>query len=110
MAKIGYFLSCEQLGPKELIDQAKRAEAAGFDGLWISDHFHPWNDEQRQSPFVWSVIGALSEVTSLPVTTAVTCPRPRLPPPCNWAGFSRSAWDDPDAAKFIQRTALRRAL
>jgi G6PDH family F420-dependent oxidoreductase len=80
MAKIGYFLSCEQFGPKELIDQAKRAEAAGFDGLWISDHFHPWNDEQGHSPFVWSVIGALSEVTSLPVTTAVTCPTVRIHP------------------------------
>ncbi|BBY29544.1 TIGR03557 family F420-dependent LLM class oxidoreductase [Mycolicibacterium sediminis] len=80
MAKIGYFLSCEQFGPKELIDQAKRAEAAGFEALWISDHFHPWNDEQGQSPFVWGVIGALSEVTSLPVTTAVTCPTIRIHP------------------------------
>lgn len=80
MAKIGYFLSCEQFGPKELIEQAKRAEAAGFDALWISDHFHPWNDEQGQSPFVWGVIGALSEATSLPVTTAVTCPTMRIHP------------------------------
>ena len=78
--KIGYFLSCEQFGPKELVDQAKRAEAAGFDALWISDHFHPWNDEQGQSPFVWGVIGALSEVTSLPVSTAVTCPTMRIHP------------------------------
>jgi alkanesulfonate monooxygenase SsuD/methylene tetrahydromethanopterin reductase-like flavin-dependent oxidoreductase (luciferase family) len=53
MTKIGYFLSCEQFGPKGLIDQAKRAENAGFDALWISDHFRPWNDEQGQSPFVW---------------------------------------------------------
>ncbi|HLU54954.1 MAG TPA: TIGR03557 family F420-dependent LLM class oxidoreductase [Pseudonocardia sp.] len=80
MASIGYFLSCEQFGPKELIDQAKRAEAAGFEKLWISDHFHPWNDEQGQSPFVWGVIGALSEATSLPVTTAVTCPTFRIHP------------------------------
>jgi G6PDH family F420-dependent oxidoreductase len=80
MAKIGYFLSCEQFGPKELVDQAKRAEAAGFDALWISDHFHPWNDEQGQSPFVWGVIGALSEATSLPVSTAVTCPTIRTHP------------------------------
>ena len=80
MSSIGYFLSCEQFGPKELTDQAKRAEAAGFDRLWISDHFHPWNDEQGQSPFVWGVIGALSEVTSLPVTTAVTCPTMRMHP------------------------------
>src|ERR1700712_971673 len=68
MTRIGYFLSCEQFGPRELIDQAKRAEDAGFDALWISDHFHPWNDEQGQSPFVWGVIGALSQVTTLPVS------------------------------------------
>ena len=80
MAKIGYFLSSEQFGPKQLIDQAKRAEAAGFEALWISDHFHPWNDEQGQSPFVWGVIGALSEATSLPITTAVTCPTVRIHP------------------------------
>src|SRR5215208_4811556 len=80
MAKIGYFLSSEQFGPAELVDQAKRAEASGFDALWISDHFHPWNDEQGQSPFVWGVIGALSQVTSLPVTTAVTCPTVRTHP------------------------------
>jgi G6PDH family F420-dependent oxidoreductase len=80
MAKIGYFLSCEQYSPAELVDQAKRAEAAGFEALWISDHFHPWNDEQGQSPFVWGVIGALSQVTTLPVTTAVTCPTIRIHP------------------------------
>jgi G6PDH family F420-dependent oxidoreductase len=80
MASIGYFLSCEQYGPAELIDQARRAERAGFERLWISDHYHPWNDAQGQSPFVWSVIGALSEAVSLPVTTAVTCPTMRLHP------------------------------
>src|SRR6478752_7841043 len=80
MAKIGYLLSCEQFTPKELVDQAKRAEDAGFDALWISDHYHPWNDEQGQSPFVWSVIGALSQACSLPVTTAVTCPTVRIHP------------------------------
>jgi G6PDH family F420-dependent oxidoreductase len=80
MASIGYFLSCEQFGPKELVDQARRAEQAGFERLWISDHFHPWNDAQGQSPFVWGVIGALSEVTSLPVTTGVTCPTVRIHP------------------------------
>jgi len=80
MASIGYFLSCEQFGPKELVDQARRAEQAGFERLWISDHFHPWNDAQGQSPFVWGVIGALSEATSLPITTGVTCPTVRIHP------------------------------
>jgi G6PDH family F420-dependent oxidoreductase len=80
MARIGYFLSSEQFGPKELVEQARKAEQAGFDSLWISDHFHPWNDAQGNSPFVWGVIGALSEATSLPITTGVTCPTIRIHP------------------------------
>jgi G6PDH family F420-dependent oxidoreductase len=77
---IGYFLSCEEFTPRELIEQAKRAEAAGFHALWISDHYHPWNGQQGHSAFVWSVIGALAEATSLPVTTGVTCPTVRIHP------------------------------
>src|SRR5688572_32294091 len=78
--KIGYFLSCEEYTPAQLVEQAVAAERAGFEALWISDHFHPWNDEQGQSPFVWSVIGAISQATTLPVTTAVTCPTVRIHP------------------------------
>jgi G6PDH family F420-dependent oxidoreductase len=78
--KIGYFLSCEEYTPQQLVEQARMAEDAGFESLWISDHYHPWNDQQGQSPFVWSVIGAISQVCSLPVTTAVTCPTVRIHP------------------------------
>src|SRR2546421_1870529 len=78
--RIGYFLSCEEFGPAELLDQARRAQDAGFEALWISDHFHPGMDPQGQSPFVWSTIGALSQVCRLPVTTAVTCPTVRIHP------------------------------
>src|SRR3954447_22847265 len=78
--RLGYFLSCEEFTPAELVAQAKLAERAGFDALWISDHYHPWNDEQGESAFVWSLIGALSRVTRLPVTTAVTCPAGRPHP------------------------------
>ena len=77
---VGYFLSCEEYTPAELVEQARLAEEAGFSSLWISDHYHPWNDEQGQSPFVWSVIGAVSQACSLPVTTAVTCPTVRIHP------------------------------
>ncbi|WP_416905295.1 TIGR03557 family F420-dependent LLM class oxidoreductase [Micromonospora echinospora] len=78
--KIGYFLSSEEFTPAELVAQARGAERAGFAALWISDHYHPWVDAQGQSPFVWSVIGALSQVCRLPVTTAVTCPTVRIHP------------------------------
>ena len=79
--QIGYFLSCEEFGPAELLRQAKLAEDAGFQGLWISDHYHPWVDAQGQSAFVWSMIGALSQATErMTVTTAVTCPTVRTHP------------------------------
>ena len=78
--RIGYFLSSEEYTPTELVRQAKLAEDAGFDALWISDHFHPWNDAQGESGFVWSVIGAVSQVSTLPITTAVTCPTVRIHP------------------------------
>jgi G6PDH family F420-dependent oxidoreductase len=78
--RIGYFLATEEFAPAELLDQARVAERAGFHGFWISDHYHPWNEAQGQSPFVWSVLGALAEATNLPITTAVTCPTMRIHP------------------------------
>jgi G6PDH family F420-dependent oxidoreductase len=79
--KIGYFLSSEEWGPRDLVAQAVKAQEAGFEGLWISDHFHPWNDEQGHSPFVWSTIGAIAQATGgMKVTTAVTCPTIRIHP------------------------------
>ncbi|NGN68349.1 TIGR03557 family F420-dependent LLM class oxidoreductase [Streptomyces sp. A7024] len=80
MTEYGYFLAAEEHGPRELVEQARMAEQAGFTSLWISDHFHPWTGDQGESPFVWSVIGAISEATSLPVQTAVTCPTVRIHP------------------------------
>ena len=80
MARYGYFLSSEEYDPAELVRQAKLAEAAGFESLAISDHFHPWLDEQGSLGLVWSVIGAISQVTSLPITTFVTCPTVRIHP------------------------------
>ncbi len=79
--KLGFFLSCEEYGPRELVAQALAAEEAGFHALWISDHFHPWTHEQGQSSFVWSVIGAIAGAgVKLPLATAVTCPTVRVHP------------------------------
>jgi G6PDH family F420-dependent oxidoreductase len=79
--KIGYFLSCEEWGPQDLVELAVKARDAGFEGLWVSDHYHPWNDQQGHSPFVWSVIGAIAQAApEMTVTTAVTCPTIRIHP------------------------------
>ena len=78
--QIGYFLSSEEFSPRDLVEQAKKAEQAGFHALWISDHIHPWNDEQGHSGFVWSTIGAIAQATDLEITTGVTCPTVRIHP------------------------------
>jgi alkanesulfonate monooxygenase SsuD/methylene tetrahydromethanopterin reductase-like flavin-dependent oxidoreductase (luciferase family) len=81
MTVFGAFLSTEEHPPLALVDQAVRAEAAGFEALWVSDHYHPWNDAQGHAPFVWSVLGAIAGRTStVRCTTAVTAPVVRIHP------------------------------
>jgi len=79
--RLGYKLSSEEFGPRELVRLARRAEACGFEFALISDHYHPWIDRQGQSPFVWSALGALAEATErLVIGTGVTCPTIRIHP------------------------------
>src|SRR6266481_6061818 len=79
--RLGYKLSSEEQGPRELVRYARLAEESGFSFGLISDHFHPWIDRQGQSPFVWSVIGAIAHTTKrLRLGTAVTCPTVRVHP------------------------------
>lgn len=80
MPIVGCFLSGEEHGPKFLVRTARQAEEAGFPAVLISDHYHPWIDRQGESPFVWSVIGAIAAATRLKVTTGVTCPTVRIHP------------------------------
>ena len=79
--KLGYTLSSEEHDPLTLVRNAQAAEQAGFEFLTISDHFHPWTDQQGQSPFVWSVIGAVAHATErVRIGTGVTCPTIRIHP------------------------------
>jgi coenzyme F420-dependent glucose-6-phosphate dehydrogenase len=81
MTEIGYKLCSEEHGPVDLIRFARQAEEAGFSFAMISDHFHPWVDRQGESPFVWTVIGAIARATDrLRIATGVTCPTMRLHP------------------------------
>lgn len=80
MPEIGYFLSSEEHGPGKLVEYAEMAEAAGFRSLTLSDHYFPWTERQGESPFIWSVIGAISAKTRLGVMTGVTCPTVRIHP------------------------------
>ena len=78
--QVGYAILTEEHPPERIVAHARAAEQAGFDYLSISDHFHPWRPVQGEAPFAWTVIGALSQVTDLPVVTQVTCPIHRYHP------------------------------
>ncbi len=57
-------LSSEEHAPAKLVDTAVAAERAGFSFTLISDHYHPWLPCQGQSPFVWTMLGAIAARTS----------------------------------------------
>ncbi|MCW3998685.1 MAG: TIGR03557 family F420-dependent LLM class oxidoreductase [Candidatus Bathyarchaeota archaeon] len=79
--EIGYSLMSEEHPPLALVKYAALAEQSGFSFATISDHYHPWISKQGQAPFVWSTLGAISQVTStLKIGTAVTCPTIRMHP------------------------------
>ena len=79
--QIGYKLLSEGYGPEELVRQAVRAEAVGFDFVEVSDHYHPWLDAQGHSCFAWTALGAIAARTErVQLVTGVTCPTVRYHP------------------------------
>jgi coenzyme F420-dependent glucose-6-phosphate dehydrogenase len=81
VTKIGYAAMLEQFHPNDLLEWCPQAEAAGFTaGFMVSEHFHPWTPQQGQSAFAFSFMGALGQVTTLPIGCGVTCPGFRYHP------------------------------
>ena len=79
MPVIGYHASHEQFGPSALLAYVQAAEAAGFAAAMCSDHFHPWSEQQGQSGFAWSWLGAALQATGLSFGT-VCAPGQRYHP------------------------------
>jgi G6PDH family F420-dependent oxidoreductase len=81
MASFGFSLMCELHDPRALVEQAKRAEAAGFDFVTISDHFHPWLYSHGHSPYAWTVLGGVAATTErIRMISLVTAPIIRYHP------------------------------
>jgi G6PDH family F420-dependent oxidoreductase len=81
MTTFGFSLMCELHHPRDLVQQAQRAEAAGFDFVTISDHYHPWLYSHGHSPYAWSVLGGVAATTErLRMISLVTCPIIRYHP------------------------------
>jgi G6PDH family F420-dependent oxidoreductase len=79
--KIGYFASIEQYTPMDALKQSVRAENAGFDSIWVDDHFHPWYHTGAQTGFAWSWMGSALQATKrVFISTCITCPIIRYNP------------------------------
>jgi G6PDH family F420-dependent oxidoreductase len=79
--QVGLKLATEAFPPGEIVRQTVRAEEAGFDFVELSDHFHPWLDDQGHSGFTWSMLGAMAAKTErIGLATGVTCPMIRYHP------------------------------
>ena len=81
MTAFYYFCGHEQWQPETLVSHAVLAERAGFDGLLVSEHFHPWVDDSSASGFAFSTIGAMAQATErVQLATGVTTPLFRYHP------------------------------
>jgi coenzyme F420-dependent glucose-6-phosphate dehydrogenase len=79
--RIGLFAPHERYGPDRLADLAARAERAGFDAVWTSDHFHPWWHSGAECGAAWPWLGAALERTgTIRMGTGVTAPVARYHP------------------------------
>ena len=89
---VGYVLSHEQFTTTQLVDQAQKAEQAGFRYLWTSDHIQPWQDNEGHAMFPWITLALVGQRTShVPFGTGVTCPIYRYHPTTVAQGFASLA-------------------
>jgi coenzyme F420-dependent glucose-6-phosphate dehydrogenase len=81
MLTLGYKASAEQFGPRDLLAFSIHAERAGFDSVFVSDHFQPWRYTDGHAPncLVW--LGALAMRTQkVTIGTSVLTPSFRYHP------------------------------
>ena len=81
MLKLGYKASAEQFGPRELLDFSVLAEEAGFESVFVSDHFQPWKHTDGHAPNSLAWLGALGASTKrVIIGTSVATPTFRYHP------------------------------
>jgi TAT-translocated FGD2 family F420-dependent dehydrogenase len=78
---IGFMLASEQFPGPELVRLGEKASTAGFGLLATSDHFQPWQSNERHATQAWVTMGALGPRSGNAwMGTTVTCPTLRYNP------------------------------
>lgn len=79
--RLGYKASAEQFSPNALLGFAVEAEQAGFDSVFVSDHFQPWKHTDGHAPFAPAWMAAvLARTERIILGTSVLTPTFRLHP------------------------------
>lgn len=74
MTCYSFHASHEQFSPAVLLELARQAEAAGFDGVFCSDHLQPWAPSQGHSGHAWVWLGAALQATQRLSFGTITVP------------------------------------
>ena len=78
---VAFMLAHEQFPAPELIRLGAAAERAGFDLVATSDHFQPWQANERHAGQAWVTLAALGQRTrNIWMGPTVTCPTLRYNP------------------------------
>ncbi len=81
LLRLGYKASAEQFGPRELLEFAVEAERAGFDSVFVSDHFQPWRHTNGHAPNAIAWLAAVGQRTErILLGTSVLTPTFRYNP------------------------------
>lgn len=81
LGRIGLNLAHEEYPAPQLVQFGTQGEAAGFDNLWTSDHFQPWQDNEGHAGYARVTQAILGQVTKrVGIGTYVTCPTIRYRP------------------------------
>lgn len=79
--RFGYKASAEQFAPNALLGFAVEAEQAGFDSVFVSDHFQPWKHTDGHAPFAPAWMAAvLARTERIVLGTSVLTPTFRMHP------------------------------
>lgn len=78
---VSFMLAHEQFPVPDLVRLGASAESAGFDLVATSDHFQPWQANERHAGQAWVTLGALGQRTQrIWMGPTVTCPILRYNP------------------------------
>jgi len=81
MTRFFFSLAHEEFQPERLVQLSKMVEEVGFDGIAVSEHFHPWVDDIGYAGFAFSTLGAIAISTKkIKLLTSVVTPLFRYHP------------------------------